>query len=95
MTRNINTVSHTYISLTVKAATKFLLSIQLMMSHVYDYMTIQSNYIIVKILELVMFVLLEIRNLRNRLLIYITKKIFILFLVRMIGRKRGLEEKIT
>ena len=65
------------------------------MYYLYDYMTIQSNYIIVKILELVMFVLLEIRNLRNRLLIYITKKIFILFLVRMIGRKRGLEEKIT
>ena len=65
------------------------------MYYLYDYMTIQSNYIIVKILELVMFVLLEIRSLRNRLLIYITKKIFILFLVRMIGRKRGLEEKIT
>ena len=65
------------------------------MYYLYGYMTIQSNYIIVKILELVMFVLLEIRNLRNRLLIYITKKIFILFLVRMIGRKRGLEEKIT
>ena len=60
MTRNINTVSHTYTSLTIKAATKILLSIQLMMSHVYDYMTIQSNNIIVKILELVMFVLLEI-----------------------------------
>ena len=38
MTRNINTLSHTYISLTVKAATKFLLSIQLYSSHVYDYM---------------------------------------------------------
>ena len=63
------------------------------MYYLYDYMTIQSNYIIVKILELVMFVLLEIRNLRNRLLIYITKKIFILFLVRMIGRKKGIGRK--